>query len=58
MHSINLGVSLWIAAGAILILRDDLELWGGQDKTAEDKLLLAWMDFVAWAKQRKIQCFD
>eukprot|EP00435_Cladocopium_sp_Y103_P067856 s53_g30.t1 len=58
MHSLNLGVSLWIAAGAILVLRDDLQLWGGPDMTPAEKLSLAWMDFVAWAKQRKIQCFD
>ena len=58
MHSLNLGVSLWVAAGAILVLRDDLELWGGPDMTAAEKLSSAWMQFVAWAKQRKIQCFD
>lgn len=58
MHSLNLGVSLWIAAGAILFLRDDLQLWGGPDMTAAEKLSSAWMHFVAWAKQRKIQCFD
>ena len=57
MHALNLGISQWIAAGAIIILKDDFELWG-DDQNANDLYYRAWVDFVRWTKQKKIQSFD
>ena len=58
MHSLNLGVSTWVAAGALIVLKEDLQLWGGNDKDPAECFYDAWMDFKNWTKRKKIQQFD
>ena len=58
MHSLNLGVSTWMAAGALIVLKEDLQLWGGNDRDPSECFYDAWVDFRNWAKRNKIQRFD
>ena len=58
MHSLNLGYALWVAGGAITILCDDVQVWGGDERNKADRLLDAWMDFKNWAKTNRIQYLD
>ena len=52
MHTLNLGVSVWAAGGALKLLTEDLEHW--QDDTREQRLESAYEDFCIWAKHGKI----
>jgi len=58
MHSLNLGVSTWVAAGALIVLKEDLQLWGGNDRDPAECFYDAWVDFKNWTKRKKIQQID
>jgi hypothetical protein len=53
MHVVHLGCDLWLVGNALKTILIDTELWGsGHD---DERLLNAWLEFKAWARQNKWQ---
>lgn len=55
MHALNLGFTLWLLGGGIVILDEELGVWGGSDIEKPQRLHYAYVDFQQWASSRKIQ---
>ena len=59
MHLIHLGCDLWIVGNCLKTLLLDSTLWGDPEDgcSDDDRLLTAWHEFKAWARQHKWQLF-
>ena len=55
MHALNLGFTLWLLGGAVVILDEELGVWGGSDMEKSQRLHYAYLDFQQWASTRKLQ---
>ena len=54
MHTINLGVDLWVIASVIKKLFE-YDLFGGTDMDEGDRLLVGYDEFRTWARSNKVQ---
>ena len=54
MHMIKLGVDLWICGGVIKKLLE-YDTFGGLQMSLEDRLLIAYDSFKAWARRNRIE---
>ena len=54
MHTINLGIDLWIA-GSVMRKLLQYDVWGGLDMDEGDRLLLAYDCFKGFCRTHKIQ---
>ena len=59
MHLIHLGCDLWIVGNCLKTFLLDSTLWGDPEEgcSDDDRLLTAWHEFKAWARQHKWQLF-
>ena len=56
MHSINLGVALWVTGSTMMELMD-AGMWDGPDAGGyEARFRAAYGDFCEWAHEMKIPC--
>lgn len=55
MHTLNLGVDLWICGSVIKKLLAYDRVWGGVDMDEADRLLLAYDVFKAWCRRNKVE---
>ena len=55
MHTINLGVDLWICGGVMKKMLTYNHDWGGANIEEADKLLLAYDSFRSWCRVHKLR---
>ena len=56
MHLINLGLDLWTCGSVFRCLLDETTTWG--PGTDDDRLLVSYQEFKAWAKENRIVQLD
>ena len=55
MHALNLGFTLWLLGGAIVLLDEQLGAWGGPEVDRTERLHHAYVEFHHWTSSHKIQ---
>ena len=53
MHTVNLGVDLWITASAVRKVLE-YDVWGGLQMPESDRLLVAFDLFKTWSRAKKV----